>query len=63
MKKLLFMFLAAGAFTFASCDSKKENAAEEQTEAAEDAADDADMPATEEGAEEAEDSVDTVDPQ
>ena len=62
MKKLLFMFLAAGTFTFASCDSKKENAVEEQTEAAEDVADDADNPTAEEGAEEAEDSVDTVDP-
>ena len=65
MKKLFLMLVATGLFSFAttSCDSGKENAAEEQTEAAEDAADDADMPATEEAAEEAEDSVDAVDPQ
>ena len=65
MKKLFLMLLATGLFSFAtvSCDSKKENAAEEQTEAAEDVADDADNPVAEEAAEEMEDSVDTVDPQ
>lgn len=65
MKKLFLMLFAAGLFSFAatSCDSSRENAAEEQTEAVEDAADDADMPAMEEGAEEMEDSVDVVDPQ
>ncbi len=64
MKKLFLMLMAAGLFSFGatSCDSGKENAAEEQTEAAEDAADDADMPATEEAAEEAEDSIDAADP-
>lgn len=63
MKKLLFMFLAAGAFTFASCDSKKENAAEENAEMREDAADDADNSAAENAAEVQEDSIDAVDPQ
>ncbi|MDB5262418.1 MAG: hypothetical protein JWQ14_1699 [Adhaeribacter sp.] len=64
MKKLFLMFVAAGLFSFAttSCDSGKENAAEEQAEAAEDVADDADMPAAEEAAEEAEDSIDAADP-
>ena len=42
---------------------EKENAVEEQAEAAEDVADDADNPAAEEAAEELEDSVDAVDPQ
>ena len=65
MKKVFLMLFAAGLFSFAttSCDSSRENAAEEKTEAAEDVADDADMPVQEEAAEEAEDSVDTVDPQ
>lgn len=64
MKKLFLMLLAAAMFSFGttSCDSGKENAAEEKTEAAEDAADDADMPAAEERAEEAEDSIDAADP-
>lgn len=38
MKKVLFLALAAGLFTFASCDSKKENQAEENAEHVEDAA-------------------------
>jgi protein involved in sex pheromone biosynthesis len=38
MKKVLFLALAAGMFTFASCDSKKENQAEENAEHVEDAA-------------------------
>lgn len=63
MKKLLFMFLAAGAFTFASCDSKRENAVEENAEMKEDAADDTDNPAAEQAAEAQEDSVDAADPQ
>ncbi|QNF33302.1 entericidin [Adhaeribacter swui] len=66
MKKLLFMFVAATAFTFASCDSKKENAVEENAEmkeeAAEDAAD-AQKDAAEDAAEATKDSVDAVDPQ
>ena len=40
MKKLLFMFIAASAFTFASCDSKKENAVEENAEMKEEATED-----------------------
>ncbi|MGV3585656.1 MAG: hypothetical protein ACO1OF_01540 [Adhaeribacter sp.] len=65
MKKLFLMMLAAGLFSFGavSCDSPKENAAEEQAEAAEDAADDADMPAAEEAADAMEDSIDAADPQ
>ena len=37
MKKVLFLALAAGMFTFASCDAKKENQAEENAEQVEDA--------------------------
>lgn len=40
MKKVLFLALAAGMFTFASCDSKKENQAEENANKVEAAADD-----------------------
>ena len=32
MKKLLFLALAAGMFTFTSCESKKEEAAEHQAD-------------------------------
>ena len=63
MKKVFLMFAVAGMFAFASCDSPKENAAEEQAETMEDAADDADNPVMEENAEEMEDSIDAVDPQ
>lgn len=37
MKKVLFLALAAASFTFASCDSKTENATEAQAEQVEDA--------------------------
>jgi hypothetical protein len=62
MKKLLFLFMAAGALTFTSCDSKKENAVEENAEMKEDAADDADNAPAEQAAEAQEDSVDAADP-
>lgn len=62
MRKLLFMFIAASAFTFAFCDSKKENAVEENAEMKEDAADDADNALAEQAAEAQEDSVNTADP-
>jgi hypothetical protein len=39
MKKSIYLFLAAGLFTFASCDSREENRAEEMEDAAEDRAD------------------------
>ena len=38
MKKVLFLALAAGMFTFASCESKQENAAEHQAEQVEEGA-------------------------
>ena len=66
MKKLLFMFIAASAFTFASCDSKKENAVEENAEMKEDATEDAaesNADVAEDAAETTKDSVDAADPQ
>ncbi len=55
--------MAAGALTFTSCDSKKENAVEENAEMKEDAADDADSAPAEQAAEAQEDSVNAADPQ
>jgi len=39
MKKILFLALAAGSFSFTSCDSKKEDAAEAKGDAVEASAD------------------------
>ncbi|RDC66321.1 entericidin [Adhaeribacter pallidiroseus] len=66
MKKLLFLFMAAGALTFTSCDSKKENAVEDKAEMKEEATEDAaegNADAAEDAAEATKDSVDAVDPQ
>jgi len=66
MKKLLILFIAASAFTFTSCDSKKENAVEENAEMKEEAAEgatEANEDAAEEATEATQDSVDAVDPQ
>ena len=60
MKKPLYMLMAAGLFTFASCDSATENNAEEATEEVgediEEGAVDA-AEGVEDGAEEVEDAV------
>ncbi|MBC7447164.1 MAG: hypothetical protein H7330_03830 [Hymenobacteraceae bacterium] len=57
MKKVLFMMFAAASFTFASCDSPKENAAEGAAENVE-AAGEAKADAMEEGADAVRDSAD-----
>ncbi|MFD2248593.1 hypothetical protein [Pontibacter ruber] len=41
MKKVFYLLFAAGLFTFASCESKTENRAEEVQEESEDAAEEA----------------------
>lgn len=56
MKKPIFMLMAAGLFTFASCDSPAENQAEEQEEVVEEAEDNA-----EEAADDMEDAADDMD--
>lgn len=53
MKKPIFMLMAAGLFTFASCDSPAENQAEENAEQMEDNA--------EEAADDMEDAADDMD--
>jgi len=53
MKKPIFMLMAAGLFTFASCDSPAENQAEQNAEQMEDNA--------EQAADEMEDAADNVD--
>lgn len=40
MKKSLFLFLALGMFTFASCETREENTQERMEDRAEDVADD-----------------------
>ncbi|WP_106932187.1 entericidin [Adhaeribacter arboris] len=62
MKKLLFMFIAASAFTFTSCESKQEKAAEDATEHREDAAEHQEE-AAKDNAEASKDSIDAVTPQ
>jgi len=56
MKKVLYLLFAAGMFTFASCESKTENRAEEVQENAEDAAEEA-GDEMEDAAEETEDAA------
>ena len=56
MKKSLFFLLAAGLFTFASCDSPQENRQEETEDRAEETADEIED-AAEEAADETEDAI------
>ena len=56
MKKSIFMFLALGMFTFASCDSNTENAVESDAERVEDSAEEMGND-IEEGAEEVGDEI------
>ncbi|GAB3823031.1 hypothetical protein, partial [Pontibacter rugosus] len=56
MKKLVFMMMAIGCFTFASCDSNTENRTEEGIEEVEDGADEVGDD-IEEGAEDVKDGV------
>jgi hypothetical protein len=56
MKKSLYLFLALGMFTFASCDSREENRQERMEDRAEDAADDMEDAADDAG-DEVEDAV------
>lgn len=57
MKKVLFLALAAASFSFTSCDSKKEDAAEQQADNVE-AAGEAKADAMEEQADAVRDSAD-----
>ncbi|WP_242929460.1 hypothetical protein [Pontibacter vulgaris] len=54
MKKSIYLFLAAGLFTFASCESAKEERAEDQAEQVEESAEEQGEQVEEAGEEKAE---------
>ncbi|MDX5346318.1 MAG: hypothetical protein LPK19_03645, partial [Hymenobacteraceae bacterium] len=59
-KKLFLLFAAAGLFTFASCDSPREEEDEELDEEVEEMTDESNIEAVEEACDEYEDYVDMV---